>query len=180
MTEPLAGPTLVGLARFRLWVQLKPGPQQLLLTGLARPPKRFHRSGEPGLIFPHDIEVHRGIAHTLGRFNPRLGGLVTPGEPAIGKFFHAFERGSLVFPELDAQRPIGFQSPSRLQEIRKQRHVIAHDYPPFGFRPTPTQIAVQVRTGCSISHSRNKDSAPGLSCCQSYYNDDPITTSDAI
>src|ERR1700694_47693 len=62
----LAGPTLVGLWRFRRCAQVSSGPQPLLLIGLPILRKQFHLSREQVLIFPEDIGGRLGIADMLG------------------------------------------------------------------------------------------------------------------
>src|SRR5260221_1748814 len=115
----LAGPTLVGLRRFRLCVEVSSGLQHLLLIGLAILREQFHRSRKPVLIFLEYIGGRRGFADMFGRFKRRLRALTTPRKPTVGKFLQAIERGFLVLPELDAYRRIGLQSSCWLQEVRK-------------------------------------------------------------
>src|ERR1700694_746848 len=115
----LAGPTLVGLWHFRPCAQVSSGPQRLFPIGLPTLCNQFHLSREPVLIFPEYIGGRLGIANVFGRFKRRLHALMTPGKPAGRKFLHAFERGFLVLPELDAYRPVGLQSSCWLQEVRK-------------------------------------------------------------
>src|SRR5260370_19259700 len=112
----LAGPTLVGLLRFRSCAQVSTGPQHLLLIGLAVLREQFHRSREPVLIFPEYVGGRLGIANMFGRFKRRLCTLLTPGKPTIGKFLQTFARGFFALPELTAYRRIGLQSSSCLQD----------------------------------------------------------------
>src|SRR5260221_2015452 len=79
----LAGPTLVGLWRFRRCAQVSSGPQHLLLIGLPILRKQFHLSLEQVLIFPEHIGGRLGIANMVGRFKPALQSLMTPGKPTV-------------------------------------------------------------------------------------------------
>src|SRR6266404_6221262 len=115
----LAGPTLVGLWRFRRCAQVSSGPQHLLLTGLPILRKQYHLSLEPVLIFPEHIGGCLGIANMLGHFKRRLHALMTPGKPTVRKYLQVFERGFLVLPELDDYRRIGLQGSRWLQDVRK-------------------------------------------------------------
>src|SRR5258706_16198343 len=116
--EALAGPTLVGLWRFRRCAQVSSGPQHLLLIGLPILRKQFHLALEQVLIFPEYIGGRLGIANMFGRFKRRLHALMTPGKPTVRKFLQVFKRGFLVLPELDDYRRIGLQS-SCWQDVRK-------------------------------------------------------------
>jgi len=69
MTEPLAGPTLVGWRASALGSP-ETRSSSVVADRLAILGKRFHRFGEPALIFPYDIEVRRGIAHTFAASIP--------------------------------------------------------------------------------------------------------------
>src|SRR5258705_11722888 len=106
----LAGPTLVGLWRFRPCAQVSSGPQHLFLIGLPILRKQFHLSLEPVLIFPEHIGGRLGIANMFGRFKRHFHALMTPGKPTVRKYLQAFERGFLVLPELDDYRRIGLPS----------------------------------------------------------------------
>src|SRR6202165_825182 len=91
----LAGPTLVGLWRFRPCAQVNSGPQHLLLIGPPILRKQFHLSREPVLILPDYIGGRVGSANMLAGFKRHLHALVTPGKPTVRKFLQAFERGAL-------------------------------------------------------------------------------------
>src|SRR3982074_196995 len=76
----LAGPTLVGLWRFRRCAQVSSGPQHLLLIGLPILRKQFHLSLEQVLIFSEHIGGRLGIANMMSCFQARLHALMTTGQ----------------------------------------------------------------------------------------------------
>src|ERR1700733_329012 len=115
--KALAGPTLVGLSRFRSCAEVSSGPQHFLLIGLPILSKQFRLSREPVLIFHEYIGGRLGIANMFGRFKRRLHALMTPSKPTIRIFPQACERGFLVLPELDAHRREGLQGSCWLQDV---------------------------------------------------------------